>query len=205
MRWCRVAAALLALWPHVRGVTFDIPSTESRCIFDQLGKDTLCTGEFSVGSREGGAHKGHVRVNVQVTDPSGHEVFAQHGTNGGKFGFTADRSGNYKVCFDNKDMVEHRVTIKLRSGVEAKDLTEIVQREHLKPLSAEILRIEETVRNIREELLLLKHREAEMRKTNDSINSRVTYFSLFSVGVVSSLGLWQVLHLKSYFMEKKLI
>jgi len=195
-----LAAVAAALLRGARAVTFDVPGPGSRCVSDVLRKDQLATGEYAV---QGDAAE--VGIEVKVTGPRGEEVFTKHRTNGGRFGFTANAAGDHKVCFKNTDMVEHRVTIRLRSGVEAKDLAEIVQRDHLQPLSAEVLRIEETVRGIRTELLELKIREAEMRETNETINSRVTMFSLFSVAVVSSLGVWQILYLKSYFLEKKLI
>mmetsp|Transcript_19821 Transcript_19821/g.35246 ORF Transcript_19821/g.35246 Transcript_19821/m.35246 type:complete len:206 (-) Transcript_19821:236-853(-) len=196
------AAWLVAVAVHQAcAVTFELGSTRRRCIFEQLRKDQLATGEYVVL----GGDASDVSVDVSVKGPAGDEIFTKVRSSGGKFGFTAARAGDYTVCFQNNDLIEHRIKVSLRSGVEAKDLSEIVQRDHLKPLSAEILRIDETIKNVRSELLLLKQREAEMRETNESINSRVTWFSLFSVGVVTTLGVWQILTLKSYFMEKKLI
>ena len=51
----------------------------------------------------------------------------------------------------------------------------------------------------------MKQREEEMRSTNESTNSKVLYFSVFSMGCLMSLAIWQVLYLRRYFKAKKLI
>ena len=44
-----------------------------------------------------------------------------------------------------------------------------------------------------------------MRDTNESTNSRVLYFSIFSMCCLLGLATWQVLYLRKYFKSKKLI
>lgn len=195
-----VAVALLARAAPAECVRFTVASAGRRCVLDELRKDQLATGEYVVEGRSRSA-----QVDISVTGPGGEEVFARSGASEGQFGFTAAREGDYEVCFHNREAAERMVSVKLRSGVEAKDLSEMVQQHHVKPLSAEVFRIQETIRTIRDELLSFKETEAQMRDLNESINTRVTLFSLFSVGVVSSLGVWQILYLKRYFAEKKLI
>ncbi|GBG32951.1 Transmembrane emp24 domain-containing protein [Hondaea fermentalgiana] len=181
-------------------VRFEVASTEERCIFDVLRKDQLVTGEFEVH-----ADGDDVNMDIHVTGPLGEEVFSKQNSKMAKFGFTAEAAGEHVLCLRNNDMITREVQVKLRSGVEAKDLTEVVQRHHLKPLSAEVIRIQETIRDVRHELTALKQREAEMRDMNESINTRVSLFSFFSIAVVGSLGAWQIMYLKSYFQRKKLI
>ena len=45
----------------------------------------------------------------------------------------------------------------------------------------------------------------QMRDTNESTNSRVLYFSIFSMCCLLGLATWQVLYLRKYFKSKKLI
>ena len=51
----------------------------------------------------------------------------------------------------------------------------------------------------------MKTREEEMRDTNESTNSRVLYFSIFSMCCLIGLATWQVLYLRKFFKAKKLI
>ncbi|RLN36580.1 hypothetical protein BBJ28_00021817, partial [Nothophytophthora sp. Chile5] len=53
--------------------------------------------------------------------------------------------------------------------------------------------------------LYMREREAAMRDTNESTNSRVLWFSFFSIVVLLGMGVWQVLYLKKFFKSKKLI
>mmetsp|Transcript_11110 Transcript_11110/g.13883 ORF Transcript_11110/g.13883 Transcript_11110/m.13883 type:complete len:220 (+) Transcript_11110:200-859(+) len=185
----------------VLGINFDLESTKTRCVMDILDKDVLATGEFTVST--GSTDSTH--VNIRVIGPNSEEVFRQDNIRSGKFGFTATLPGKYSACFTNEGMIRHSINFDYRSGVEAKDLTGIIQTEHLKPIEAEVLRISEALQAIRHEVLSTKVHEEEMRETNDSTNARVTYFSYFSVFISLTLGVWQIVHLKNYFLEKKLI
>uniref|UniRef100_A0A182HUD2 GOLD domain-containing protein n=4 Tax=Cellia TaxID=44534 RepID=A0A182HUD2_ANOAR len=51
----------------------------------------------------------------------------------------------------------------------------------------------------------MRKREEEMRDTNESTNSRVLFFSIFSMSCLLGLATWQVLYLRRYFIAKKLI
>mmetsp|Transcript_8770 Transcript_8770/g.10489 ORF Transcript_8770/g.10489 Transcript_8770/m.10489 type:complete len:205 (-) Transcript_8770:159-773(-) len=185
----------------VHGLNFDLESTKTRCILDILDKDVLATGEFSVSS--GSTDSTH--VNILVTGPNQEVVFKQDNVRQGKFGFTASVDGKYRSCFTNQGMIPHSINFDYRSGVEAKDLDGIIQLEHLFPIEAEVLRITEVLKDVRHDVLKTKAHEEEMRTVNDSTNARVTYFSYFSVFISLTLGVWQIVHLKNYFLEKKLI
>ncbi|KAJ8575896.1 hypothetical protein ON010_g3320 [Phytophthora cinnamomi] len=92
-----------------------------------------------------------------------------------------------------------------KHGVEAKDYTEVAKREHLMPVEKELRKMEDTVDEIHREMLYMREREATMRNTNESTNSRVLWFSFFSIVVLLGMGVWQVMYLKKFFKSKKLI
>lgn len=77
--------------------------------------------------------------------------------------------------------------------------------ESLSGLEVEMRKLEGVVKEIVEELNYLKRREARMRDTNESTNERVYYFSLLTAATLVSLGIWQILYLRSYFKRKHLI
>lgn len=179
---------------------FDLLSTEKRCVYDILQNNMLATGTYQISSGDG-----DTRVQIVTRGPDGQEVSSIDNAESGKFAFVAHMEGEFQTCFTNRDMVSHSVSIKLRSGVEARDLSSIAQKDHLQPLALELVKLEEITREIRLEMLKRKVREKEMSETNETTNSRVKWFSLFSVFVVVSLGLWQIFYLQNYFAEKKII
>ena len=69
----------------------------------------------------------------------------------------------------------------------------------------ELRRLEDLSESIVNDFAYMRAREEEMRDTNESTNSRVFYFSIFSMICLLGLAVAQVLYLKKYFKSKKLI
>jgi hypothetical protein len=80
-----------------------------------------------------------------------------------------------------------------------------VPAESLSGLEVEMRKLEGVVKEIVDELNYLKRREARMRDTNESTNERVWWFSVLTIATLISLGIWQILYLRSYFRRKHLI
>lgn len=75
----------------------------------------------------------------------------------------------------------------------------------LKPLEVELRRLEDLSESIVNDFAYMKKREEEMRDTNESTNTRVLYFSIFSMFCLIGLATWQVFYLRRFFKAKKLI
>ncbi len=96
-------------------------------------------------------------------------------------------------------------------------------------MEVELRRLEDLSHDIVNDFTYMKAREEEMRNTNgnylftnyhvyeeffffynkffilESTNSKVLYFSIFSMCCLLGLAVWQVLYLRRYFKAKKLI
>merc|ERR1712092_55291 len=99
----------------------------------------------------------------------------------------------------------HEVFLSTKHGVEAKNYDGVGDAAKLKPLEVELKRLEDMSESIVQDFALMKRREEEMRDTNESTNSRVLYFSIFSMACLIFLATWQVLYLKKYFKKQRLI
>lgn len=84
-------------------------------------------------------------------------------------------------------------------GADAKDWSAIQAGEKLKPVEAELRRIEEVVQEIVGEMDYLRTREQKLRDTNESTNERVKWFAFGTMGMLVGLGAWQVVYLRAYF------
>uniref|UniRef100_H2ZF49 GOLD domain-containing protein n=1 Tax=Ciona savignyi TaxID=51511 RepID=H2ZF49_CIOSA len=116
----------------------------------------------------------------------------------------------FQICFSSKadfqgNMPAQEVRLLLKRGVEAKNYEELAKTEKLKPLEVELRRLEDLSESIVQAFGYMKKREEEMRSTNESTNSRVLYFSMFSMLCLIGLATWQVLYLRKFFKSKKLI
>lgn len=91
------------------------------------------------------------------------------------------------------------VELDIDIGADARDWSAVQAAEKLKPVDTELRRIEENINEIVHEMEYLRQREQKLRDTNESTNERVKWFSIGSLGMLVSLGAWQLVYLRSYF------
>jgi len=185
---------------------FHLSPGQKKCIKEEIHKDVVVTGEFE--AKESPNH----RVDLKVTDSKDHILYQKEAADSGKFAFTTDVRDLFEVCFTSKRLggfshnpKAHEIKLVIRKGVEAKSYDEQAKTEKLKPLEVELRRLEDLSDSIVNDFQFMKQREEEMRDTNESTNSRVLYFSIFSMCCLVGLATWQVLYLRKFFKSKKLI
>lgn len=183
-----------------QAILIKVPSTERRCVFDILKKDMLATGHFSVELNQDDRPTG---VQINTVGPDGEVVFSSENAEEGKFAFAAREAGRYTTCVLNTNLMPKQIELKLKSGVEAKDLSEVAQKEHLMPLGLELLRLEQVTAEIRNDLKYLFQTEADMRNVNEETNSRVRFMTAISLAVIFSMGVWQVVYVRRFLAAKK--
>jgi len=148
---------------------------------------------------------------MMVTDTSGHHLVNRENIEKeGKFAFTTDKDDIFEICFisrvpSNVRGSRQEVFLATKHGVEAKNYENLGDAAKLKPLEVELKRLEDMSESIVQDFAFMRRREEEMRDTNESTNSRVLYFSIFSMCCLLGLATWQVLYLRKYFKSKKLI
>jgi len=127
-----------------------------------------------------------------------------------RYAFTSHADSAFDVCFANiltggKTTNPRHVELDIDIGADAKDWNAVAAEDKLKPVEAELRRIEETVGEIVTEMDYLRAREQKLRDTNESTNERVKWFALCTMGMLLGLGAWQVVYLRAYFRSKHLI
>jgi len=201
--------------PFVKAVKFIIPAAHApvqKCIWNYAMSDTLVviTANVETGSGQ--------RVDMEVMDGSAHRNVYQNkrGLSGEtRMAITTHADADLGVCFKNyldNNVPEHEssrygraVDLDVDIGADAVDYNAIAKQESLSGLEVEMRKLEGIVKEIVDELNYLKRREAKMRDTNESTNERVRWFSLLTVCTLLSLGVWQIVYLRSYFKSKALI
>lgn len=149
-------------------------------------------------------------LSIEITDSRGHRVYMKDDATKGKFAFTSDDYDVFSICFNSKaaDHVHEgtrTVSLNLKTGVEARSYADVGKAEKLKPMELELRRLEDLAQSIVNHFARMKKREEEHRDTNESTNERMLHFSIFSMVCLLLLAIWQVVYLKSYFKQKKLI
>ncbi|XP_036887698.1 transmembrane emp24 domain-containing protein 10 [Sturnira hondurensis] len=205
---CPIALLLfLLLVPRsVFAISFHLPVNSRKCLREEIHKDLLVTGAYEINDQSGGV--GGLRTHLKITDSAGHILYSKEDATKGKFAFTTEDYDMFEVCFESKGtgrLPDQLVILDMKHGVEAKNYEEIAKVEKLKPLEVELRRLEDLSESIVNDFAYMKKREEEMRDTNESTNTRVLYFSIFSMFCLIGLATWQVFYLRRFFKAKKLI
>jgi len=195
---------LLVLIARGDGLMFNLEPNNRKCLKEEIHKGVLVTGDYDISS-----HSGQV-VDLMVIDTKGQHFVNYENTEKGKFAFTTDDYDVYEICFLSRvpggmRAQKHEVFLQTKHGVEAKSYEGLADANKLKPLEIELKRLEDLSESIVQDFAHMRQREEEMRDTNESTNSRVLYFSIFSMCCLLGLATWQVLYLRKYFKSKKLI
>lgn len=189
---------------NVDSLMFNLPAGGRKCFKEEMHKDVVVIGDFELSDAPG------QRADIVVTDTKGHTLVNRENAGKGKFTFTTDDYDVFEVCFVSKVPagqrgVDREVSLSLKHGVEAKSYDQLAQASKLKPLEVELRKLEDLSEAIVNDFAYMRQREEEMRDTNESTNSRVLYFSVFSMCCLLGLATWQVLYLRRFFKAKKLI
>ncbi|CAG0886009.1 unnamed protein product [Cyprideis torosa] len=201
----------LVLLAHVFGLSsalmFHLQPNTQKCFSDEIHGNVFVTGEYGI------QHFPNQKVDITVIDTKSHFLFnREDAPESGKFAFTTEDYDVFQICFHSRideNMVHHarpqEISLFMKRGVEAKNYEQLGEVNKLKPLEVELKRLEDLSESITQAFAYMRKREEEMRDTNESTNSRVLYFSLFSMMCLGGLATWQVLYLRRYFKSKKLI
>ena len=118
--------------------------------------------------------------------------------------------GAYSACFENKN-ADHGVRIIFDvvmmsdEGQDDELQNKIIKKEHLTPLEASFQAGITAANTILNEMKYMEQREARMRHTAESTNSKIRLFSYVSVIVLLGVTWLQRTYLRNYFKKKKLM
>ncbi|BAF22282.1 transmembrane emp24 domain-containing protein p24delta9 [Oryza sativa Japonica Group] len=215
--WPLLAAAavllLLSAAPRTaRALRFDLESGHTKCISDEIKVNSMVVGKYHVVGPDPNFPDNPLpdshRISLRVTSPYGNSVHYAENVPSGNFAFTATEAGDYLACFwapDHKPPVSIGFEFDWRSGVAAKDWSNVAKKGQVDVMEMELKKLEETIKSIHEEMFYLREREEEMQNLNKQTNSRMAWLGFLSLGICLSVAGLQLWHLKTFFERKKLL
>lgn len=169
---------------------------------DYLEDGELLIGEFSIDPpRRDNMDEG---VLMTVSDSTEDTVYEKNVDNG-KFAFTSPADGEYVFCFNNYDDLEKTVKFDTHSGVKAKDYSNIVKKENLKPLEAKLRRLEDVARETLERYHEVRSMEDDIYNDNRGSTYSAFWFGILLTLILCGMSFWQMYYLKNFFQKKKII
>jgi hypothetical protein len=207
-----LAAFLLSAPPPVRALRFDLESGHTKCISDEIKVGSMAVGKYHVVGPDPNFPDAQLpeshRISLRVTSPYGNSMHYAENVQSGHFAFTAAEAGDYLACFwapDHKPAVAIGFEFDWRSGVSTKDWPSVAKKGKVDMMELELKKLEETIKNIHEEMFYLREREEEMQNLNRRTNSSMAWLGFLSLGICLSVAGLQLWHLKTFFERKKLL
>ncbi|ORX39709.1 putative endoplasmic reticulum vesicle protein 25 [Kockovaella imperatae] len=179
-----------------------------RCIWNFAAAHSLvivtANAPFEVGQR----------IDIDILDGSerGNVYLSKRDIKGEtRLAITTHESADVGVCLRNyvqgssSGKTSRTVELDVDIGADAVDYNAIANQESLSILEVEMRKLEAVTKEIVDEMGYLQRREMRMRDTNESTNERVKNFSILILIGIIALGVWQLIHLRSFFKRKYLI
>ncbi|KAJ3089586.1 emp24p/erv25p- protein [Quaeritorhiza haematococci] len=193
---------------------FYLEGSEQKCFIEELPKETTVIGNYRSEEWNDGAQNyiQNVAIGIQIMVeelPSRHRVVNQKGPSFGRFTFTTSEAGDHAICLSTNtsgwfSTSKTRLHLDLLFGETSHDTT-AGTKEVLSDLTMRVRDLNNRVNNIRREQQYQREREAEFRDVSESTNSRVVIWTLVQLFVLGITCLWQLRHLKQFFITKKLV
>ncbi|KAJ4145978.1 hypothetical protein LMH87_004809 [Akanthomyces muscarius] len=208
--------SLLLLVGVASALKFELPAhtggeshRKERCIRNFVNRDTMVAVKSIVGGHKGDG----MVVNIHIRDALGNEYGRPRDVVGeNRVVFTSHSDASFDVCYENLFSGSHRPSPSIREieldveiGADARDWSAVQANEKLKPVEADLRRIEEMTGEIVREMEYLRSREQKLRDTNESTNTRVKWFGVGTTWLLIGLWAWQIMYLRAYFRSKHLI
>ncbi|XP_058796728.1 transmembrane emp24 domain-containing protein bai [Phymastichus coffea] len=204
---CGIFGLLLLFVAQAQCIMWYQEPNAIKCLREEIQGNVLVVGEYEVSEVFG------QKVNFVTRDSKGHILAQKDDVQQGKifkFSFVTETYDTFEICFtshvpQHQRGVKQEVTLNVKKGIEVKNYEGIGEAAKLKPIEVELKRLEDLSEAIVQDFARMRKNEEEMRDTNETTNSRVLYFSIFSMLCLLSLATWQVFYLRRFFKAKKLI
>uniref|UniRef100_A0A5S6Q857 GOLD domain-containing protein n=1 Tax=Trichuris muris TaxID=70415 RepID=A0A5S6Q857_TRIMR len=178
-------------------LTFELPDNQVQCYYEEIGKGVDFVLEFQVITG------GQYDVDLAVESPSGQKLFSETRKQFGSFSWKTVESGTYKVCFSNEfSTFSHKMVY---MDWQVGDVPALPKVDHQKMMGL----MEVVAGNIYDKLKQVDdyqthHRlnEATGRKFAEELNDGVLVWSVGQTIVMVTIGIGQVMILKSFFSDR---
>ncbi|XP_011496228.1 PREDICTED: transmembrane emp24 domain-containing protein bai [Ceratosolen solmsi marchali] len=203
-----IIVGLILLTTYAECIMWFMEPNGHKCLKEEIQGNVLVSGEYEVSIASG------QKVDFVTTDSKGHILAQKNDVQQGKlskFSFVTETYDTFEICFishvphNTIHGLNQEVLLNVKKGIEAKSYEGIGEAAKLKPIEVELKRLEDLSEAIVQDFARMRKNEEEMRDTNEATNSRVLYFSIFSMLCLLCLATWQVFYLRRFFRAKKLI
>uniref|UniRef100_A0A8C3VPJ2 GOLD domain-containing protein n=1 Tax=Catagonus wagneri TaxID=51154 RepID=A0A8C3VPJ2_9CETA len=204
-------ALLLALAGGGGAFYLEVRELEEKCFIQEIPDGTVVIGNYKTELYDPAVEKYQpspqwINLFVFVKDPENKNLLSRQYGPRGSFTFTSQSPGEHQICLHLESIrfalfYDGKLAIHLdmQLGEHTNDYTELAANDKLSLLHLRIQQLVEQVEKIQKEQEYQRWREERFRQTSESTNQRVLWWSILQTFILVATGIWQMLHLKSFF------
>lgn len=106
---------------------------------------------------------------------------------------------------DAQDASQTKIGLTWHVGMQVDNWNKLVDKEHMDVLVAKLGELELMADSLYEEVTWIREKEQEMRDLNESINTKVAFFSVATLAISIMLSIGQLFYLRRFFKAKKVL
>ncbi|KAI9259202.1 COPII-coated vesicle protein [Helicostylum pulchrum] len=193
-----VIASFLLIIQHVYTMSVDIEPGEVDCYFEDLEVGERLTISYEVN--EGG----NLDIDFWLSDPNGATELSTVRTTADTHTYFARHEGRHIYCFSNEfsTVSDKRIAFNVHENFQK---VHDSVKETTDPLEKELAELADSIFAVKAQQEYIVYRERQHRDTAESTNSRVKWWSMAQLGLLSSVCVWQVYYLKRFFEVKRAV
>ncbi|RKP26921.1 emp24/gp25L/p24 family/GOLD-domain-containing protein [Syncephalis pseudoplumigaleata] len=210
--WLVVGLAVAT--PLTSAFHFYLDGSSPKCFIEELPKETLVVGNYRAEEYRADlqqyAENHNIGIQITVEEKDSYKLVNQKGASNGRFAFTSAESGDHTICLqtnatDGWFSTSHvRLTLDMLVGQNGVDPTERKDAK-LSDLYWKVRELNNRIQDIKREQEYQREREVAFRNQSELTNSRVVWWTIMQMLVLGGTCVWQMRHLKQFFVAKKLV
>lgn len=171
-----------------------IEPNQEECFHERLQRGTKIKFTFEV--LDGGS----LDIDLSIKDPNNYVIHSEQRQSSGRYTIEANQDGSHTYCFSNK-MSSFAMKI-IMFNVEFSDVKKDSAKEQdkLQDMTTELVAL---ITGVKHEMDFLAARDRLHRRISETINSRVSMWSLFEVLLMLIVCTGQTYYLKRFFEVRR--
>lgn len=140
-----------------------------------------------------------------MVDTNGNSVYSKSNENFHKITYSTTESGNQQLCFENFSNQPNTIQFSYKSGIEAKDYSQLAKKDNVLPIEMHISKLQDKIEQLLHSMVSFKELENNNLGTFDSIVNRVFFSSIVLLSVMGLITLITLSLIKRFIRERKVI
>ena len=140
-----------------------------------------------------------------MVDTNRNSVYSKTNENYDKITYSTTDSGNQQLCFENFSNQPNAIQFSYKSGIEAKDYSQLAKKDNVLPIEMHISKLQDKIEQLLHSMISFKELENNNLGTFDNIVNRVFFSSIILLSVMGFITLITLSLIKRFIRERKVI